>query len=235
MGEGFGNEELLMPYISSCSIACGGHFGSADSINKTLQLAKHFGVKVGAHPAYPDPENFGRKSMKLTNQQLKESLEKQLNLFIACCKQSNSTINHIKPHGAFYNDLFHDSDGVLIFINVILEILPQVEIYCAPGSLLESEALKVGLSTKREGFMDRSYNADGTLRSRLLDGAVLTDFEQVGNQVVQVVKEKSVPVFNQKSIPLSIQTLCLHGDNPKASDLIKYINQLLKLEGIEVQ
>ena len=134
-----------------------------------------------------------------------------------------------------YNDLFVNAERVNIFLEVVKKQLPQVEIYCAPGSLLEKEALIVGIKTKLEGFMDRAYNGDGTLRSRLLHGAILTDFEQVGFQVLGLIKKGSVSIANNESISLSVQTLCLHGDHPQASKLIKYIDGLLKKEHIDVR
>ena len=234
MGEGAGNDALLMPYISSCSIACGGYVGDEDSIKATLLLAKKHGVKVGAHPSYPDSENFGRKSMQLSNEELKESLVKQLALFLKCCEQTNSPVNHIKPHGALYNDLFHDASKVEVFIAVIKTVLPQAKLYCSPGSLIEKKAIHSGIQVKTEGFMDRTYNEDGTLRSRLLTDAVLTDLEQVGSQVLSILKEQSVPVFGGEFIPLSVQTLCLHGDHPQAVELIQLVDRLLKLNGIDV-
>ena len=235
MGEGMGNEELLMPFISSCSIACGGHVGSEETILRTLQLAKAYDVKVGPHPSYPDPDNFGRTSMNLSKKDLKDSLERQISLFKLCCKKTETNINHIKPHGALYNDLFVNAERVNIFLEVVKKQLPQVQIYCAPGSLLEKEALIVGIKTKREGFMDRAYNGDGTLRSRLLHGAILTDFEQVGFQVLGLIKKGSVSIANDESLTLSVQTLCLHGDHPQASKLIKHIDLLLKKEDIDVR
>ncbi|MDB9779061.1 5-oxoprolinase subunit PxpA [Flavobacteriaceae bacterium] len=234
MGEGVGNDASLMPYISSCSIACGGHVGDENSIKETLRLAKQFGVKVGAHPAYPDPEHFGRKSMQLSNKELEKSLVKQLTLFLKCCEQTNSPVNHIKPHGALYNDLFHDPSKVEVFVAVMKTLFPQATLYCSPGSLIEKEAIRSGIHIKREGFMDRTYNQDGTLRSRLLKGAVLTDLKQVGSQVLSIVKEQVVPVFGVEFIPLSVQTLCLHGDHPQAVELIQSVDRLLKLNGIDV-
>lgn len=234
MGEGMGNEELLMPFISSCSIACGGHIGSEETILKTLELAKTYDVKVGAHPSYPDPDNFGRTSMCLSKEDLKDSLERQISLFKLCCKKTETNINHIKPHGALYNDLFVNAELIHIFLEVVKEQLPQAQIYFAPGSLLEKEALIFGIKTKREGFMDRAYNLDGTLRSRSQDGAILTDFEQVGFQVLELITKGSIFIPYDKPIPLSVQTLCLHGDHPQAFKLIKYIDKLLKKENIDV-
>ena len=234
MGEGVGNDSLIMPYISSCSIACGGHAGDQNSVVETLLLAKKHGVKVGAHPAYPDPQNFGRKSMSLSKQELKQHLKNQLLLFVECCTQTKSSIHHIKPHGALYNDMFLDKIPTVVFVDLIKELLPEVIIYCAPGSLLEKESQKVGLKIMREGFMDRAYNSDATLRSRSVEGAVLTNFDQIGQQLISIVTKKQLSTKADKTIDFNVQTLCLHGDNPKAVAIIKHVHQLLKTHGIDI-
>jgi len=234
MGEGIGNDSLIMPYISSCSIACGGHFGNRNSILETLILAKKHKVKVGAHPAYPDPENFGRKSMSLSKQELKHHLKKQLLLFMECCSQTKSSIHHIKPHGALYNDMFQDKSPTDVFVDLIKELLPDAFVYCSPSSLLEKECQKAGLKVMREGFMDRAYNLDATLRSRSVEGAVLKNLDQIEQQLLLMVTKKQVPIGANKAIDLNVQTVCLHGDNPKAVEIIKHVHQLLKTKGIDV-
>lgn len=235
MGEGVGNDSLLMPYISSCSIACGGHIGDEKSISETLLLAKKHGVKVGAHPAYPDPDNFGRKTMSIANEQLKESLEKQLFLFKKCCEQTNSNIHHIKPHGALYNDLYHDKPKVQLFLEVIKNIFPKAQLYCAPGSLLEKEAANMGVRVMPEAFMDRAYEIDGTLRSRALEGAVLKDLTQIETQVLNLVKHQTLSTFGRGLISLEPHTLCLHGDHPEALIIIQHVNLVLKSNKIDVR
>jgi len=234
MGEGIGNDHLLMPYISSCSIACGGHTGTEKSILETISLADQYKVKIGAHPSYPDPENFGRKSIEISNSDFTNSIKKQISLFVLCCKKNNSKIHHVKPHGALYNDLYFNHVLVLLFLDVIKELIPKVIIYCAPGSVLEKEAKRIGFATIREGFMDRAYNSDGTLRDRKLMDSVLIDKNQVKNQVVRFVKESRVLSYEENLISMPIDTLCLHGDHPNALQLIQFVNQSLKSEGIDV-
>jgi UPF0271 protein len=172
--------------------------------------------------------------MQLSNKELEESIIKQLTLFLRCCEQTNSPVNHIKPHGALYNDLFHDATKVEVFVAVVKTLIPKAKLYCSPGSLIEKKAIQSGIQVKREGFMDRAYNEDGTLRSRTLEGAVLTDLKQVGSQVLSIVKKQSVPVFGGEFIPLSVQTLCLHGDHLQAVELIQSVDRLLKLNEIDV-
>lgn len=234
MGEGVGNDSLIMPYISSCNIACGGHSGDENSVRETLVLAKKYAVKVGAHPAYPDPQNFGRKSMSLPKQELKHHLKKQLLLFMECCSQTKSSIHHIKPHGALYNDMFQDKSPTDVFVDLIKELLPNAFVYCSPDSLLEKECQKVGLKVMREGFMDRAYNPDATLLSRSVEGAVLKNLDQIEQQLLLMVTKKQVPIVANKTIDLNVQTVCLHGDNPKAVEIIKHVHQLLKTQGIYV-
>lgn len=234
MGEGASIDALLMPYLSSCSIACGGHYGDIDSIKKTITLAQLNNIKIGAHPSYPDPKNFGRKCIKLSPKALKSSLESQLSLFIDCCKNLQVEIHHIKPHGALYNDMFDNISVVSVFLDVIKNLTPNVYIYCLPNSLLEKEANRIGIKVKREGFMDRAYTFEGKLLSRNIEKAVLTEKEQIGRQVLSIIQNREVTSADGHTVPLSIETLCLHGDNENALLIIKHINKLLTLNSIHV-
>ena len=130
VGEGTGNDAALMPFISSCSIACGGHYGNAKTIAATLALAAQNKVKTGAHPAYPDPQNFGRKSSNLPLTELQDALREQLDLFFGLCP----AVNHIKPHGALYNDLFENEEKARAAVEVFAAYNPKIKVYCAPKS-----------------------------------------------------------------------------------------------------
>ncbi len=234
MGEGVSTDALLMPYLSSCSIACGGHYGNVTSINEAILLAQQHNVNVGAHPSYPDPKNFGRKSIEISSATLKLSIESQLELFIRSCKTLQVEMHHIKPHGALYNDMFHNASVVSVFLDVIKRLSPHTYIYCSPNSVLEKEANRIGIKTKREGFMDRAYTTKGKLVSREIEGAVLTDKHKIGEQVLSIVKNKEVRSASGQVVPLSVETLCLHGDNTNALAIIQYVNGLLKSNSIHV-
>ena len=131
VGEGIAIEHLLMPYISSCNIACGGHFGDANSIDKTLEFVIKNDVKIGAHPSFPDTENFGRKRLYLSDEELKKSLEAQMDLFLERLHLAGGNLHHIKPHGALYNTIVIDEKLAISFVKIVKKILRVLFFICS--------------------------------------------------------------------------------------------------------
>ena len=230
LGEGSGNDAALMPYISSCSIACGGHAGNKATILKSIHNAQDLGVKMGAHPAYPDPENFGRISMKITPKKLQDALRCQLDLFYTLC----ADVNHIKPHGALYNDMHDDYEKAAAFVEVSKEYASNPKLYCSPNSALATVAQEEGMIVVFEGFGDRAYTPTGKLVSRSHPKALLTDKDQVAKQVLSIVSDKRIITLEGKPIPLNVQTLCMHGDGKNVVENLKHLNQVLKKNAIHV-
>ena len=222
---------MVMPYISSCSIACGGHFGDRETVLQTLAYAKEFGVKVGAHPAYPDPVNFGRISMALNSEVLKNTLRRQFDLFYSLC----NTVNHIKPHGALYNDLFYDHVKAKSVVEVIQEYSPNGTVYCAPGSAFSAVAKAAGLSVLHEGFGDRAYTKEGQLVSRKIPGAVFSDKQQIAQQVIDIVTHQKVTTLDGDTIPIAVQTICMHGDGEGVVENLQFLEEKLSENHIHVQ
>ena len=231
MGEGTGNDALLMPYISSCSIACGGHYGTKQSIAATATLAKAQGVRIGAHPAYPDPENFGRKSMDLSHGSLQDALRRQLDTFFSVC----TVVNHIKPHGALYNDLFFDREKAAAVVAVFSEYAPGIKVYCAPGSQLATVAAEQGFSVRLEAFADRAYASDGTLVARTKKNAVLIEKQHMAQQLIQIIKSETVTSITGEIIPMKAQTICLHGDGVGVVENAAFLVESLKQNRISVE
>lgn len=231
VGEGTGNDAKLMPFISSCSIACGGHYGSKQTIEATAQLAQAHGVHIGAHPSYPDSENFGRKSMNLSLADLQDALRKQLDLFFSIC----TNVSHIKPHGALYNDLFFDLEKTEAVLAVFAEYAPGIRVYCSAASQLAKVAAHSGFSVCIEAFADRSYAKNGSLLSRSEDNAVLTDKHSIAKQVIQLVTSKSVECNTGVIIPVKAQTICLHGDGLHVIENAAFLAESLIQNNIRVQ
>ena len=165
VGEGIASEHLLMPYISSCNIACGGHFGDVNSIDKTIKLAIKNNVKIGAHPSFPDKENFGRKLIQISDEEFTNSIQKQLNLFLDSLSLFGKKLHHIKPHGALYNAIAIDEKLANLFIDVTRNYLKDAFLYVPYNSVIERIALKNNINIKYEAFADRNYNNDLTLVS----------------------------------------------------------------------
>lgn len=230
LGEGSGNDSAIMPYISSCSIACGGHAGSKKTILNSLALAQDEDVKTGAHPAYQDIENFGRISLNIPLSQLKDSLRKQLDLFYTLC----SNVNHVKPHGALYNDMFKDTEKAEAFIETLTEYDPFAKVYCSPNSALSRAVEKVGMTVVLEGFGDRAYDSCGHLLDRSLPGAVLTHKDDIATNVLNIVMNQFVVTRSSTHLPLVVQTLCMHGDEKNVVENLKHLNNVLENHQVHV-
>lgn len=224
-------DEQIMPYISSCNIACGGHIGDESSVRQTIRFAQQNGVAVGAHPSYPDRENFGRRVIQMQPQQLADSIAEQIELVQRICHEENVDLHHIKPHGALYNHAAADSFISELVLNVLRGVAPNVYWMGLANSESESVAQKHMYPFIAEGFADRQYEPDGSLRSRSKAGAVLSQV-QVINQVNELVLNKRVQA--ESWIELNVQSICLHGDTEGAVTLAKEINEHLVSKGIQI-
>ena len=173
VGEGINNEEKLMPYIQFCNIACGGHIGDNLTMEKVVALAKKFNVKIGAHPSYPDKENFGRKSIQIDEKSLIKSIRKQIDSLLKILKNQGCLLYHIKPHGALYNDISRDRGKATIFLNAIGGYKENIKLFVPFNSEIEALAIEKGFSILYEAFADRNYNADLSLVPRNNSNALL--------------------------------------------------------------
>lgn len=234
VGEGIANEHLLMPYISSCNIACGGHFGDKNSIDKTIELAIKNNVLIGAHPSYPDTINFGRKRMAISNEELNDSISNQLDLFLERLAVFNQKMHHIKPHGALYNLIAVDEKAALNFIKVIKKYADSVFLYVPYNSVIAHLAKQNNIAIKYEAFADRAYNDDVTLVSRLHKNALITNAVAVYNHVYSMVKENKVQTVTGANKKLEASTFCIHGDQGASLVILKFLHKQLPLKGIYI-
>lgn len=221
----------IMPYISSCNIACGGHVGDACSVRQTIRLAKQNGVAVGAHPSYPDKENFGRKIISIQPQELADSIAEQIRLVIQICGEEEVLLHHIKPHGALYNHAASERFISELILNVIKEETDRVPWMGLANSESENVAKTEDYPFIAEGFADRQYESEKLLRSRSKEGAVLNQ-AQVLRQVEELVINHRI--YADQWLPLSIQSICLHGDTEGAVTLAKEIKNHLVSKGVEI-
>jgi len=225
-------DEQIMPHISSCNIACGGHAGDEHSVRHTIKLAQAHGVAIGAHPSFPDKENFGRTIISMDPPALEKSITNQILLVKRLCEEVGAVLYHIKPHGALYNLAAGDFKTSMLICNVIKHEAPEVFWMGQARSVSENVAQKEGVKFIAEGFADRRYEPDGALRSRRLRGAVLTPDEAL-TQAKEMVCNERVRAGN-KWLPLRVQSLCLHSDTEGAVSLAKQIHELLVNEGIQI-
>jgi UPF0271 protein len=233
VGEGVGNETELMPFISSCNIACNAHAGSIDIIDNVISLAKKHHVKIGAHPSFPDRENFGRKTMNISSDDLQKSIENQIKLLIERMSLQNMKLHHIKPHGALYNLIAKDKLTAETVVKAIKNTVKNVFLYVPCNSVIAEVALQNNIKIKYEAFADRNYNDDLTLVSRTQNNALITDKKEVLNHIQRMIIYKRVQtVSDEKEIQLD--TICVHGDTKNAVELIKYIHEKLTEKNIEI-
>ena len=235
VGEGIGNEADLLPLISSCNIACGGHAGDDVSMTQVVKLAKQYGVRIGAHPSYPDKENFGRFSMDIGSTELTKSIKAQIHALETILHKEQVSLHHIKPHGALYNDLAKNEALADLFLKAIASYRESVVLYAPPGSVIAKKAIKNDFKVKLEAFADRSYNQDLSLVSRKLPNAVLNDPKIVLHHLVKMVNENKVVTINGKESHIEADTYCLHGDTPNALQIIMYLSQELPKQQIYIQ
>ncbi|MDX1445650.1 5-oxoprolinase subunit PxpA [Lishizhenia sp.] len=223
VGEGIETEEDYMPFLSSCSIACGGHYGDHESMRKSMMLAKHFGVRIGAHPSYPDKENFGRKVMEIDFSALEQSIVDQLEAFKSVMEEENMELNHIKAHGALYNKAAEDAVTAHVFIDACNRVFEDYLLYVPFNSVMESVALERGVHFMNEAFGDRAYNASGLLVKRSKSGAVLQNPLDILMQIENIALHHQVKTKGGKTIEMQGETFCIHGDNPNAKDVLHYL------------
>jgi len=235
LGEGIGNDELIMPYISSANIACGYHAGDENTMKQTVELCKRYNVAAGAHPSFPDRGNFGRTDMLLHPGEIYEMIIKQINSLEKIAAEADVPVHHVKPHGALYNMAARDK-GLAPFVALaLLDTNPKYILYGLSGSYLVKEAKNLGLKTASEVFADRTYKNDGSLISRNKPGALIESTDAAVTQVLQMIKEGTVTSVTGKKIPIVAETICIHGDSVHAVEFAKAIYNALKKEGIEIK
>jgi len=234
LGEGIADDALLMPYVSSCNIACGGHFGNKNTIDETIKLAIRNKVKIGAHPSFPDQINFGRKLLKISAEDLNKSIQSQLALFTARLAAFNVKLNHIKAHGALYNLIAKDAEAATNYLNSIAQFIKGAFVYVPYNSAIEKIAKERGIDIKYEAFADRNYNTDLSLVSRLNKNAVISDPLSVFYHMREMIEAKKVLTIDNVLVAIKADTFCIHGDHKNALETLKEITRLLNTQNIQI-
>ena len=240
MGEAFGNypmpnDEKLLDYISSASIACGFHAGDPNVMQATVNAAIKKGVAVGAHPGLPDLQGFGRREMQVSPKEVYQMVLYQLGALYAFVKAANGRLNHVKAHGALYNMAGRDPLLARAIVDAVHDFDPGLILFALANSEMVVAAKKSGLAYASEVFADRTYQDDGSLTPRTQANALITDEKQSLTQAMMMVNKQQVVSVNQKMIPLKADTLCLHGDGVRAIEFAKTIHENLLKEGIVIK
>ncbi|MCQ2557853.1 MAG: 5-oxoprolinase subunit PxpA [Oscillospiraceae bacterium] len=240
LGESFGAykigcDDQVIPIITSANVACGFHASDPVVMDTTLQIARKAGIQVGAHPGFPDLMGFGRRNMVITPAEAKAYVLYQVGALSAFCKANGLTLQHVKPHGAFYNTAAKDyalakgiCEGIAAFDDSLI-------VMGLSGSELINAANALGLKSASEVFADRAYEDDGTLVNRKKPGAMIEDEDLAVARVVRMVKEHKVTTITGKDIDLKADSICVHGDGPKALAFSALIRKKLTEEGVTLR
>ncbi|HKX83154.1 MAG TPA: 5-oxoprolinase subunit PxpA [Pyrinomonadaceae bacterium] len=235
MGEGMPNDAELMNYVSSVNIACGYHAGNAATMKRTAELALEKGLAIGAHPGYADLANFGRTSMTLPPAEVDRIVTEQVEALQEICHSLGTNLHHVKPHGALYNQAAKDRQLSRTIARAIKKVDPDLVCYGLAGSLMIDEATHVGLVTASEVFADRTYQNDGTLTPRSWPNALIETTPSSIAQVLQMVLENTVTSTEGIAIPLTPETICIHGDGAHAVEFARAVKQALETHEVTIK
>jgi 5-oxoprolinase (ATP-hydrolysing) subunit A len=238
MGEGYPWDEQIFPYINSVNIACGYHAGDKSTMQHTVELALKNNVAIGAHPGYPDKENFGRIDIlhkKINLSELTRIVQKQIVLLQEVCASFGTQMHHVKPHGALYNRVAWDEEAAQAICSAIQQANAGIYLYGLSGSIMQKAAANHNLQFVHEVFADRTYQNDGSLTPRSAANALINDTATSLHQVLTMIREGQVNTVTGQTIPIKAETICIHGDGAHAVGFAKAIYISLLDNGITLK
>lgn len=240
LGESFGRYELgedetVMDSITSANVACGLHAGDPLVIDRTVRLAVSKGVRVGAHPGYPDLQGFGRRVMDLTPEEAEAFTLYQVAALAGIARANGTELAHVKPHGALYNQAAKDAKLAEAIARGVYRYSSGLVLVGLAGSALIEAGQAAGLRVANEGFPDRTYNPDGSLRSRRQPGAIMESIEDICRQAIHLVAEGILVTEGENQRRVLVETLCIHGDHPGAAQHAAAVRKALQEDGITVR
>ena len=232
LGESFGaytmgNDAKVLRYVTSANIACGFHASDPLTMQKAVRLAKEAGVKIGAHPGYPDLVGFGRRELKVSPAELKAMVIYQVGALQAVCKAEGTKLHHVKPHGAMYNMAAKDEKLADAIAEAVAAVDGSLTLMGLSGSCMKAAAKKHDLAFAAEVFADRAYEDDGSLVSRTKPGAMIEDEDLAIRRMLHLLETGTIESSNGKEIRLEADTICVHGDSPKAVLFAKKLREAL--------
>lgn len=240
LGESFGqwsmgDDAAMLDIVTSANVACGFHAGDPAGILRTLKAAAAKGVTIGAHVAYPDLVGFGRRNMDIASDELTADVIYQIGALQALATAAGTAVRYVKPHGALYNTIAHDTRQALAVIEAIRAVDARLVLVALAGSPLIELARREGLTCIAEAFADRAYTPQGTLVSRREPGAVLHDAEQVARRMLRLVQSGDVEAIDGSITRVEADSICVHGDSPGAIQMAREVRQLLEQSGVSLQ
>tara|TARA_Y100001947_G_scaffold158359_1_gene171228 strand:+ start:137 stop:862 length:726 start_codon:yes stop_codon:yes gene_type:complete len=218
----------LMDHVTSINLACGGHAGDLSMMRELVRIAKRKNVRIGAHPSYPDRENFGRLVLEMDSEELLRSICDQVRSLISVAEEESVSISHIKPHGALYDQAAKDAHLARVIGSAVDRVEPDLDIICLSGSSMVRILEDMGLKVVQEAFADRTYERDGGLRDRRSDRALITDPQKAADQARSIIEDKKIITFDGSEISVQAQTLCIHSDTPNAIAIAQEVRLVLQ-------
>jgi 5-oxoprolinase (ATP-hydrolysing) subunit A len=235
VGESVGDDEGVVPSVSSVNVACGFHAGNPAIMRTTVQLSKRHGVAVGAHPSFRDMEGFGRREMHVEAAELQNLVEYQIRALSLIALEEGVRLSHVKPHGALYNMAARDAGMADAIARAVRTVDASLVLFGLSGSELTAAGQRAGLRVASEVFADRGYRPDGSLAPRGTPGAVLTDVAEVVRRAIGVATGQGATAVDGTSVSVRADTICIHGDTPGAAALARAVRGALAAAGIEVR
>ena len=227
-----GTQESIMPSLTSVNIACGGHAGDEATMRMTIEQASRWNLTIGAHPGYPDRENFGRLDMNLPLAEIEATVFDQVRALANIAASRGRTVVHVKPHGQLYNQAAKDPALAGAIARGVGKFSKEVILVGLAGSSMLGVFQDEGFTVVAEAFADRLYEPDGSLRSRKFDDALIRDPAKAAEQALGIAQKGALIARNGASVPVLAQTICIHGDTPGASRVAAAVNQKLKEAGV---
>jgi UPF0271 protein len=235
LGEGIGNDEAIMPFISSANIACGFHAGNDEIMQETVALCIKYNLTIGAHPSFRDKENFGRMNMDLPVDEIYSLVLEQVQSLSAIVNSLGQKLHYIKPHGALYNMAAKDISIANAIAKAAKDFDEKILLYGLPGGAMEKAAAVNQIKFIGEAFADRTYQPDGSLTPRTQPGSLIEDEEESIRQVFQIINNKTVTCVTGEIIPLKAETICIHGDGKHIVKFARALFTHLKKSGVIIQ
>jgi len=229
-----GTQEALMASLTSVNVACGGHAGDEQTMKATIEQALRWKLAIGAHPGYPDRANFGRVELKLSTEAVATFVFEQVQALAAVAARCGTHLTHVKPHGALYNQAVHNRELAAAIATGVARWSRDVVLVGLAGSPMLEVFREAGFAVAAEAFADRRYEADGTLRSRKFEDALIRDPEEAGRQALSIVERGSVVAHDGSEVPVSAQTVCIHGDTPGAPAIAAAVSRMLRQAGVRL-
>ncbi len=227
-----GTQESLMPSLTSVNVACGGHAGDERTMKTTIEQAMRWKVAIGAHPGYPDRANFGRLDLKLSGEAIADTVFEQVRTLAEIAAGCGARLVHVKPHGALYNQAVNNREIAEAIAEGVARWSREVVLVGLAASPMLDVFRKAGFAVAAEAFADRRYEANGTLRSRKFEDALIRDPAEAGRQALSIIERGAVIACDGAEVSVDAQTLCIHGDTPGAPEIAATVARILGEAGI---